>query len=278
MSQSESWRQRSYVLLFLGWMSLFLSQRTVPSTISHLQTSAGFSTESIGSLFTCFGLTYALTKLASGFLYDNLHLSPKLLFCSGLAMSGLLCLFFPTAASSSVFLTCSLWLAAGVFQGFGWPACARMLKEWYRPADMGWRYSVLSSGANLAGTVAPILAAYLASTLGWQYIYYILGSICLLMAGILTVNMKSSSGETGSKRAKSDDIGSRESSKAQALPWHSVFLFKEFWLVTILSVVNWTVKASITDWMQLYLTGQMGRSTATGILLIVSSACACIYL
>ena len=54
------------------------------------------------------------------------------------------------------------------------------------------------------------------------------------------------------------------SSKAKPLSLHALFSFKEFWLVTALDVMLWVVKASVTDWLQLYLVEEMGRSAATG--------------
>lgn len=256
---------RNYVILYVGWISLFFCQRTVPSTVSHLQISAGFSTEDIGNVFACFGITYALSKLASGLLYDQFHLSPKVLFCTGLALSGLLCTLFPLAAATSISLSCALWLMEGLFQGVGWPACARILNQWYQPSKMGMMYSMMSAGANFASTIAPILSAYLAIALGWKYTFYSLGLLSVALSSVLVLNLNSSPKDLGygaqELSTNSTDDGS---SKAKVLSWHALFFFKEFWLVTVLDVMFWIVKASITDWLQLYLMEEMGRSAATG--------------
>ena len=250
------------MLLFVGWFTLFLCQCAVPSTSSYLQTTAGLSMQDIGNLLSCFAFTYALTKLASGFLYDNLHFNPKHLFCSGLAVGGLLCLCFPPATAASTYLGCLLKLIEGVFQGFGWPACAQLLKQWYPPSDIGVKYSLLSAGANLAGSTAPLISTYLATKLGWQYCYYILGSSCVLVAIIVAVNMECSLNQ----RHRSSNADTREESTYQTpvLPWHSVFLFKEFWLVTALSVTLWVVRSSIIDWIQLYVTEHLKYPNITG--------------
>lgn len=245
----------NYVLLFMGWFTLFQCQRTVPSTSSHLHTSAGFSMQDISNLLSCFGITYALTKVASGLLYDNLQLNPKHLFCSGLAVGGLLCLCFPPAAASSHYLSYLLKLVEGIFQGLGWPACAHLLNQWYGPSDIGVMYTLLSSGSNLAGFTAPLLSTYLATALGWQYSFYILGSSCLLMATIVSVNMEYS------PKQRNHTEGARH---APEIPWHSVFLFKEFWLMTAMDVTAWVVKASIVDWIQLYVTGHLKYPSITG--------------
>lgn len=256
---------KDYVLLSMGWFTLFLCQCAVPSTSSYLQTTAGFSTQDIGNLLFCFAFTYALTKLASGLLYDNLQFNPKHLFCWGLGVGGLLCLCFPAAAAASVYLSYLLRLMEGVFQGLGWPACAQLLKQWYNPSDIGVKYTLLSAGANLAGSIAPLISTNLATTLGWQYGYYILGSSCVLMATIVAVNMEYS--QTPQRhQSNNHNVETREEDTYQTpvLSWHSVFLFKEFWLVTAMSVTLWVVRASIIDWIQLYITEHLQYPNTTG--------------
>ena len=253
---------RNYFYLHVGWTTLFLTQCTVPSTIVYLQTNEGFSLEDIGNILSCFGLAYSLTKLASGFLYDNLHLNPKYLLCLGLSSSGLLCLLFPLAVGSSVSLASIVWLAVGSFQGLGWPACARMIKQWYGPTEVGRKYLLLSAASNIASTVAPILSVGIATTMYWWYIYYLLGFGCLIASTLLLEGIKYSPPENPLSENGTD---SREQAKSKIYHWYDVFIFKEFWLVTLLSVNVFTVKASILSWLPLYLTQQLNHSDPTGI-------------
>ena len=250
---------------------MFSAQRTLPATISRLQSSAGFSTEDIGSVFSYFGLSYAFTKLISGLLYDNFHLSPKRLFCVGLLASGVLCLCFPLAASHSVLASCAVWMAMGVFQGLGWPACAHILKQWYQASEMGMMYSIMSLAANIASALIPILSAYLGSYLDWQYTFHFIALSCLLLGAVLIPNLKSSPGVAFQRDNRDTNIpaGLKNGLKNKHNPrsvflWHSVFHFKEFWLVGTLYTIFWLVKSSVTDWMLLYLTGHMGKPNATG--------------
>ena len=248
--------QTSYILLYVGWTILFLSQRTVPTTILHLQTTESFSLEDIGRLLSCFGITYALTKLASGFLYDSLHLNPKLFFCLGLGVGGVLVFIFPLAAGTSVSLACLVWLGAGLLHGLGWPACARMMKQWYTPSNIGKRYMLLSAASNVASALAPILSAYTTSLLDWQCIYYIVGTCCLVTTITLVVGIEIS--------PEKSVVQNGTVTRSEVHSWYGVFLFKEFWFVTMLSASVWTVKASIQDWVQLYMTQQLHFSHETG--------------
>ena len=240
-----------------------MAQRSVPSTSSYLQTSASFSVQDLGRLLTCFSLTYALSKLACGFLYDNLGLSPKTLFCWGLGASGLLCLLFPAAASSGVALTCLLWSLAGVFQGLGWPACAQMTKEWYSSSELGKRYSVLSASSNLAAAASPVVSAYVASFMGWEAVYYLLGAISLVVTAVLVMCIEYRC-QKREESFQNGHLGRAETCGVTEYSWRDVFLFREFWLVMALNATVLTVKASVMDWMQLYITQEMNLPHSTG--------------
>ena len=256
---------RSYSLLLLGWITLYLSQRTVPSTTSHLQTSAGFSVKDVGSLLSCFAVAYALTKLASGFLYDSLGLSPKQLFCWGLGLGGMLCLLFPPAARTSVSLTCLLWVVVGVFQGLGWPACAQMTKQWYKTSQLGKRYMILSSSSNVAAACAPVLSAYMATTVGWESIYYLLGTLCVIVTPFLITGIEYHPQNNDETFENGSTIHQETKERTGKYSWYDVFLFKEFWLVMILNATAWAVKASVMDMMQLYITQHMNHSHNIGM-------------
>lgn len=249
---------RNYAFLFVGWITLFLCQRTVPCTISHLQTSANFSMENIGTLMSCFELTYALTKLASGLLYDNLQLNPKLFFCSGLAVGGLLCLCFPMTVATSVSLMCAVDGGRGIPRI--WVASMCTYAEPLVPTIRHWcevHYTFCWIKLNWCCRPNTLcLPGYYA--IGWQYVYYILGSSCLLMTSILAVGMEYLPREKKEPNQKTNSM-----SNSPSFSWHSVFLFKEFWLVTTLNVINWVAKASIADWIQPYLTKQMNWPSAT---------------
>ena len=262
----------SYSLLLAGWITLYLGQRTVPSTTSHLQTHASFSLEDIGSLLSCFSLTYALTKLASGFLYDSLGLNPKLLFCCGLGAGGLVCLLFPTAATTSVSRTCLLWLVAGVFQGLGWPACAQMTKQWYKSSQLGKRYLVLSASSNVAAGTIPILSTYMATAVGWESVYYLMGTLCILATPLLIIGIKYNPENSEIHQKKDESFQNRSTihhkdTEEKTYSWYGVFLFKEFWLVMVLSTLGWSVRASVIDWMQLYFTQHLNHSHTTGMII-----------
>src|SRR5690606_7540189 len=100
-----------------------------------------------------------------GVLSDRL--SSRLLFSSGLALSGLACVFF-ALSGNNVLVFAFLWFCNGFAQGFGWPSCAKFLKNWFAPERFGTYWSLLSASSNIAGTLAPMAASFITLNFGWR--------------------------------------------------------------------------------------------------------------
>ena len=84
------------------------------------------------------------------------------------------------------------------------------------------------------------------------------------MTGILVINMDYHQEKKPVTSHSSNGVLTR----SEQLLWHNVFVFREFWLVTALSVTMWAIKASVVDWIQLYITHQMNRPYSVGIILL----------
>lgn len=71
-------------------------------------------------------LAYAISKFLGGILSDRI--SSKLLFSTGLVVSGVATLAFSSAPNSATIFA-ALWFLNGFAQGCGWPACAKVLRQ-----------------------------------------------------------------------------------------------------------------------------------------------------
>ena len=79
----------------------------------------------VGLIVSSLALAYAISKFVSGLLTDKL--SARLLFPLGLALVGLMNILFSRSSSVEVFT--AIWFANGLAQGFGWPPCAKILRQ-----------------------------------------------------------------------------------------------------------------------------------------------------
>ena len=126
-------------------------------------------------------MAYAISKFLGGIASDNV--SARLMFGSGLFFSGLVTVAF--SQSDSVFLFTLMWFMNGFAQGAGWPACAKILRQWFSPLQFGTWWSVLSASANFAGGVSPFIAAYFILHFGWRVSVLVSGAVSIVM-GLLS--------------------------------------------------------------------------------------------
>ncbi|KAL5484002.1 hypothetical protein EMCRGX_G020428 [Ephydatia muelleri] len=137
---------------------------------------------------SCFATAYGVSKFLSSVLSDHTSATFMLSLCLG--FSGLCCILFPLAGG--VWLLCALWFVQGITQGLGWPACAKILREWYPRSQLGMWWSILSSSGNVSSALLPVLLAYFHSLAGWQFNFYVIGAAALAMSAVVLMIMKDS--------------------------------------------------------------------------------------
>lgn len=90
-----------------------------------IKNSCFFSFHVTGLITSSQSLAYAISKFISGVLSDQI--SARWLFSIGLFMVGGINVLF--SQSSTVAMFSGLWFLNGLGQGFGWPACGKVLRK-----------------------------------------------------------------------------------------------------------------------------------------------------
>lgn len=145
----------------------------------------------------------------------------------------------------------------GLFQGCGWPCTAKILRQTYRPSELGVPWGVMSTASSFAAFLSPFLVSTIITNSGnWKYCFYIFGSIALFLAlPIAFITNLSSDHPINTKPRPSHTPEQKQSSKVR---WFHVFLVRDLWGVMTIHSMLWLVKASVLDWGQLYLVQESG--------------------
>ena len=241
--------------MFVGWSFIYLCRKVFVATMPDLIEYRRYDKEDLGTIASSFSLSYGFSKFFSAILSD--HVSPRLLLVSGVGLSGLFVFLFPL--SPSLWLCCMLWFNLGLVQGFGWPACTKLLKAWFTPTTVGTWWSVLSSSGNLAAACAPILITYVSAHTSWRWSYYVIGGLCCLAAVVfvLTVTEHPRKSKLLSEEKKPEPIKSRSS-------WSHLLRSKELWMISIVYALLGVAKYSVYDWGQLYFIDHASFSKHSG--------------
>ena len=73
----------------------------------------------------------------------------------------------------------------GVFQGWGWPPCAKLLTHWYSQRERGRWWGGWNTCHNVGGALIPIIAGVSAQYWGWQAAMIIPGILGIVMGTLL---------------------------------------------------------------------------------------------
>ena len=193
-SRFLQWRWTLYISLFLGWCFYYFCRKSFPSSIPNLIADNGLSKDDVGAISSSFAVAYGFSKFFNSLLSD--HVSARKMFSMGLVLSGLGCLLFP-ASTYSVPVSATLWFMEGVIQGLGWAPCAKLLKVWYPPSQMGTWWSILSSAGSVAAGIAPLIITYISSTFDWRVSFYIVGGLTIILGTCVFFTVKDSPSDMG---------------------------------------------------------------------------------
>lgn len=203
----------------------------------------------VGLIASSQNLAYAISKFAGGVLSDKV--SAKYLFAIGLIASGLITIIFSYSNSISVFTF--LWFLNGLGQGAGWPACAKLLREWYSPVSFGTWWSLLSASTNISGGVSPFIAAYLITNYGWRTSIWFSGVVSVVVGFISLFTLVNSPRDVGltsfNTSAKKDGKEGKKGEETVMTLIKSPML----WIVAVSYMSVFCSKTSSTDWGQIYL-------------------------
>lgn len=254
-NESEGRRKwTTFGSMFIGWSFIYLCRKVFVTTMPQLIEYRGFDKQDLGAIASSFSLSYGLSKFFSAVLSD--HVSPRMLLGAGVGLSGMCVLLFPL--STSLWLCCVMWFALGVVQGFGWPACTKLLKAWFPPTSVGTWWSILSSSGNLAAACAPVLITYTSTQTSWQSSYYVIGGLCCLVAAVFMVTV------TDTPRQSNASLQQKKPQPTSRASWSFLIRSRELWLISIVYAILGNVKASLLDWGQLFFVDHAHFSNQSG--------------
>jgi OPA family glycerol-6-phosphate transporter-like MFS transporter 4 len=250
-----------FSVIFFGYAMFGYNRKGVSFVIPKLL-EEGLENEQVGLILSGQNLAYAISKFLGGIISDRL--SSRLLFSAGLLTSGLAAVLFSLVDSVTLFTLA--WFMNGLAQGVGWPAIAKLLKNWFDPAELGTWWSAASASANVSGCVAPFLASYLILNYGWRFSLTFVGGLTIFGAAIAYLFIQDSpktqpaTGVGSSNKRKVSDKSKTASPKKSATrsphaksPIKLLLRTKFIWVISLCYLIVSSIKTSVTDWSQMYL-------------------------
>ena len=169
------WRHRIFYSMLIGYALFYFTRRSFTFAMPGLIADLGFDKGQLGILASVLSISYGMSKFISGVLADRSN--PRYFMALGLFLTGICNICFGLSSSLGMFII--FWGANGLFQGFGWPACARSLTNWYSQSERGAWWSSVSVAHNLGAFITPWIVGMCLQFFGWRVGMYVPGVVCL---------------------------------------------------------------------------------------------------
>ncbi len=261
------WRIHIMVSMYIGYAVFYLTRKNFSYAMPAIITDLGWDKADIGLMGTLFYLTYGISKFISGIVSDRSN--PRYFMGLGLIATGIINILF--GLSSSIVALSILWVLNAWFQGWGWPACSKLLTTWYSRSERGGWWSVWNTAHNLGGAMIPIIVGYTVLHYGWRYSFFIPGVIAVIAGCLLCWRLRDKPTTMGLPsighwRKDYLEIAHENTGKGlsqKQILTRYVLSNKYIWLLGLSYILVYIVRTAINDWGNLYLTEQYGYSLIT---------------
>ncbi len=261
----RSWRIRTLYSMFIGYALYYFTRKSFTMAMPGIIADLGYSKAELGILASIFAISYGFSKFFSGILSDKS--SPRYFMAFGLIITGLINILFGMSSSLIVFAV--LWGLNAWFQGFGWPACSRMLVDWYSKSERGSWWSTWNVCHNVGAFSIAIVAGFSVQHFGWRAGMYVPGLITIA-GGLFLINRlrdcPQACGLPPIDVYRNDivpDHGSDDHVPTQTT-WqiliNSVFTNKYLWLLAAAYFFVYFARTAMVDWTPMYLIETRGYS------------------
>jgi OPA family sugar phosphate sensor protein UhpC-like MFS transporter len=182
----------------------------------------------------------------------------------GLILTGVFNIFF--GFSTDMLFFALFWGLNGVFQGWGWPPCTKLLTYWWAQSERGFFWSVNSTSHNVGGAIIPLVVAGCSLYWGWRSAMIVPGIIGIL-GGLILINRLRDIPETlglpnvetykgqppAPKLSQESKISSRKILK-------EVLSNMSVWLLALSYFFVYVIRTGFNDWGAFYLHKVKGYS------------------
>ncbi len=258
------WRLRVFYSMFIGYAFYYFTRKSFTFAMPSLMVDLGFDKSQLGILSSVLSITYGISKFASGILGDKSN--PRYFMAFGLILTGICNILF--GLSSSLVFFALFWGLNGWFQGFGWPACARLLTHWYSQSERGRWWSLWNTSHNIGGALIPIFTGFCAQYYGWRAamvfpgVVAILGGLFLInrlcdtpqSLGLPPIEVYRCDFSTTSKKVDERELSVKE------ILFDYVLNNPLVWLLGASYFFVYIIRTAVNDWTVLYLVESKGYS------------------
>lgn len=174
------WQTRTIIATMVGYALFYFVRKNFSFAIPGLTAEFGISKTSFGIIMTVIGLIYGLSRFLNGIFADRLN--ARIYMAVGLLLCSLANFAFGFGADISQLITGQasggefintmilffgiMLVVNNMFQGSGFPPCARLLTHWIPPRELATKMSIWNTSHSIGASLVAILCGYIMGHLG----------------------------------------------------------------------------------------------------------------
>lgn len=164
-------RRRLLVLGFLMAVITYLDRVCLSAAAPSISRDLELSRTQMGYVFAVFALAYAIFEIPAGWWGDRIgqrRVLTRIVACWSVftILTGLVRSYWALLAARFVF---------GAAEAGAFPNLSRALNRWFPRTERARANGIMWMGARLGGSLAPVLAAWLITLVGWRMSFVIFG-------------------------------------------------------------------------------------------------------
>lgn len=182
-SRFKYWQMRTIIATMVGYALFYFVRKNFSFAIPGLTAEYGISKTSFGVIMTVVGLIYGLSRFLNGLIADRMnarwHMAIGLALCAlanfafgfGVDLSALITgrTEGPEFVNTLVLIFGIFLVLNNLFQGCGFPPCARLLTHWIPPQELATKMSVWNTSHSIGASIVAILCGYIMGHLGHDF-------------------------------------------------------------------------------------------------------------
>ncbi|MGH7890605.1 MAG: MFS transporter family glucose-6-phosphate receptor UhpC [Thermodesulfobacteriota bacterium] len=254
--QYKYWRWRIFTGMYVGYVFYYFSRKSFTCVMPLLIQDLGMTKSDLGILISLFAVIYGSSKFLSGVLSDRSN--PRIFMAIGLILTGVFNIFFGFTSSLLVFSV--FWGLNGLFQGWGWPPCAKLLMHWYSQKERGTWWGLWNSSHNVGGAIIPLVVGVAAQALGWRYGMFVPGILCIGVGIFVLACLRDTPASLGLppiEKYKNDFPLTKQLDKENISLKELLFKYVlnngYIWLLGLAYFFVYLIRGAFNDWSPLFL-------------------------
>ena len=261
------WQYRTIIATMVGYTFFYFLRKNFSLAIPGMEAELGITKTSLGMFLTLHGLVYGLSKFVNGYwgdrcnarVYMSVGLALCLLVNVAFGFGPLFASLFTGTVSGQAFTAALivifgvLWVLNGLFQGGGFPPCARLLTHWIPPNELATKMSVWNTSHSVGAGLIVILCGYIMAHGGpgaWRFCFWVPAMISGVGLLALVAVLRDTPSSVGLPEIPGTEVkGARANEPVDGrFLRERVFCNPLIWMIGCANFTIYLVRFAVLDW------------------------------